>query len=232
MSLLSAYCVRITAYVIRSKTMARQPRPTIPAAVEAAWGRRERPVKGPRPALTLALVVDGAIRVADREGLGAVSMGRVAAELGVATMSLYRYVAAKDELLALMVDHAAGEPPEVSGKAWRPALSAWAWTLHQRLRERPWALRVPISGPPVMPNQTAWLEAGLRTLAGTRVAEAEKASVVLLVSGYARNSATLAADLEASFLAEAAARDDAMAGYAGLLRQLTSPEQSPSLHAV
>jgi AcrR family transcriptional regulator len=63
---------------------------------------RTRPGKGPRPALSLERIVAAAARVAATDGHQAVSMSRVAAELGVATMSLYRYVAAKDELLALM----------------------------------------------------------------------------------------------------------------------------------
>src|SRR5262250_3052406 len=84
---------------------------SIPGSVAAAWGVRERPHRGPRPGLSLGRIVDAAVRVADAEGLDAVSMSRVAAELGTAPMSLYRYVTAKDELLALMVDAAYGPPP-------------------------------------------------------------------------------------------------------------------------
>ena len=57
----------------------------IPASIAAAWGVRERPHKGPKPALSLARIVDAAVRVADTEGLDAVSMGRVAAEVGAVT---------------------------------------------------------------------------------------------------------------------------------------------------
>ena len=52
----------------------------IPASVAAAWGVRERRHKGPKPALSLPRIVAAAVRVADTEGLDAVSMGRVAAE--------------------------------------------------------------------------------------------------------------------------------------------------------
>jgi AcrR family transcriptional regulator len=76
----------------------------LPASIEAAWGVRTRPGKGPRPALSLERIVAAAVRVAAVGGLAAVSMGRVAADLGVSTMSLYRYVGSKDELLALMAD--------------------------------------------------------------------------------------------------------------------------------
>jgi hypothetical protein len=66
----------------------------LPASIEAAWGLRERPAKGPKPGLSLDRIVEAAVGVAATEGLAAVSMGRVAKELSVSTMSLYRYVAA------------------------------------------------------------------------------------------------------------------------------------------
>ena len=64
----------------------------LPATIAAAWGLRARPGKGPKPGLSLERIVAAAIRVATADGLAAVSMSRVAAELGAATMSLYRYV--------------------------------------------------------------------------------------------------------------------------------------------
>ena len=78
----------------------------LPASFEAAWGRGVRPSKGPKPGLSLARIVHAAVDVASAEGLAAVSMSRIASELGAAPMSLYRYLAAKDELLALMIDAA------------------------------------------------------------------------------------------------------------------------------
>src|SRR5262249_13348359 len=87
----------------------------LPASVAAAWGIRDRPHKGPKPGLSLERIVAAAVQVADAEGLAAVSMSRVAAELGTAPMSLYRYVAAKDELLALMFDAAYGPSPTGPG---------------------------------------------------------------------------------------------------------------------
>jgi AcrR family transcriptional regulator len=66
--------------------------------------------------------VAAGIKIALTQGLGALSMGRVANELGVSTMSLYRYVSAKDELLTLMVDTGLGSPPPVeAGADWRAA---------------------------------------------------------------------------------------------------------------
>ena len=64
------------------------------------WAPRPRPTRGPKPALTLGQIADAAIAVADAEGLAAVSMQRVAADLGYTKMSLYRYLPGKAELVA------------------------------------------------------------------------------------------------------------------------------------
>src|SRR5689334_10146250 len=68
-----------------------------PMSVEFLWDGRAQPTRGPKPALTLEGITDVAIAVADAEGLAAVSMQRVAAELGKTKMSLYRYLPGKAE---------------------------------------------------------------------------------------------------------------------------------------
>jgi AcrR family transcriptional regulator len=79
----------------------RERRP-LPPGLDLLWGRREPGRRGPRPGLSTDAIVEAAVAVADAEGLGAVSMARVAKELGFTTMSLYRHVTSKDELLQLM----------------------------------------------------------------------------------------------------------------------------------
>jgi AcrR family transcriptional regulator len=207
----------------------------LPASIEAAWGVRSRPGKGPRPALSLERIVAAAARVAAADGLQAVSMGRVAADLGVSTMSLYRYVAAKDELLALMADLAFEAPPAPRGpeESWRDGLSRWAWTELGVYRRNPWALRIPISGPPVTPNAMAWLERGLACLADTGLQEGEKLSVMLLLTGFVRSQATFQADIAAAQAAGATPPDpELMRSYGRLMARLTEPERFPALHAV
>lgn len=198
----------------------------LPASIEEAWGVRRRPRKGPKPGLDLDRIVAAAVGVAASEGIEAVSMSRVATELGSSAMSLYRYVAAKDELLALMIDAAFDAPvaPAPLDEGWRAGMTRWAWTYHDALRRHPWVLRVPISGPPVTPNQIAWLEDGLRALGGTGLTEPEKLSVILLVSGYVRNEATLAADLQT-------ASAPIMPRWGRQIAALTDPERFPALHA-
>jgi len=142
--------------------------PPLPPLVEAAWGLQERTEKGPRPSLTLRQVVAGAVAVAGAEGLDAVSMSRVAQELSVATMSLYRYVRSKEELLTLMVDSVFIDAPETPRpkETWRTALSRWAYSHLLVLRQNPWVVRVPISGPPLTPNHVIWFERGIAAMRG------------------------------------------------------------------
>ncbi len=206
-----------------------QAEPEIPASLAAAWGLRGRPSRGPKPGLSLARIVEAGVHVASSEGLAAVSMSRVAEELGTSTMSLYRYVAAKDELLLLMVDAALGPPaPADPNEGWRAALSRWSWDYHQRLSAHPWAVRVPIAGAPATPNQVAWMERALWSLRDTGLSEDEKASVLLLLSGYVRNDATLTAELVAAGFIS----DEAMIGYSRLLATLTDPDGFPAIHAL
>ncbi|HEX2372736.1 MAG TPA: TetR/AcrR family transcriptional regulator [Actinomycetota bacterium] len=207
----------------------------LPASIEAAWGVRERPNKGPRPALSLERIVAAAVRVAAADGLQAVSMSRVAADLGVSTMSLYRYVAAKHELLALMADLTFEAPPAPRGpeEGWREGLSRWAWTELAVYRRNPWVLRIPISGPPVTPNAIAWLEVGLECLRDTGLEEGEKLSVMLLVTGFVRTQASLQADIAEAQAAGAAPPDpEMMLSYGRVLARLTDPERFPALRAV
>ena len=112
-------------------------------------------------------------------------MSRVAKELGAATMALYRHVSAKDELLAHMVDaaFAAAPAPPDSHETWRAGLTRWAFAHLTVLRRHRWLVRVPISGPPLMPNQVLWFEHGLQCLRATRLPEPEKPGVLLLVNG-------------------------------------------------
>ena len=202
-------------------------RRALPPSIELAWGLHEHARRGPKPGLSLERIVGAGIKVAMTEGLGSVSMGRVAAELGVGTMSLYRYVPAKDDLLELMVDTAIGPPPmaELAEGDWQARLGAWARRVRACYGRHPWALRVPISAPPIGPNNVAWLEAALQALAATRLSEPEKLSTVLLLSFFVRSEVTLAADIAA-----ASAGAPAGFGYGALLAMLTDAARFPALH--
>lgn len=201
--------------------------------VLTAWGRRDRPAKGPRPELGVEGIVEAAMAVADADGLGAVSMSRVARELGASTMALYRHVASKEELLELMVDAASGPPPPVPlDQGWRPAITAWARNLHAAYRARPWALRVPTSGPPITPHGVAWMEQGLACVAGTTLAQWERVAAILAVAGYVRSDATLQADLAATAAATGLSPDAAFAAWGARLAPLLDDGRFPHLSAL
>jgi|HubBroStandDraft_6_1064221.scaffolds.fasta_scaffold20269_5 AcrR family transcriptional regulator len=205
----------------------------IPGSIAAAWGVRERPHKGPKPALSLPRIVDAAVRVADTEGLDAVSMGRVAAELGAAPMSLYRHVSAKEELLRLMVDAAWGDSPGplAPGENWRAGLSRWAWALRDGAKRHPWVVRIPLNSLPIMPREVDWFEDALASLGDTALTEARKASVIMLLAGYVRNLATTEADIMAAIQASGLSPAEWMSSYPRLLSQLTDPQRFPALTA-
>jgi AcrR family transcriptional regulator len=206
----------------------------LPGSLRAAWGLRAEPIKGPRPALSLKRIVEAALDVASSGGIGAVAMSRIATELGVGTMSLYRYVEGKNELLALMMDaafEAAPAPPGPS-ESWRAALSRWTREHLAVLRRHPWVLRIPLSGPPIAPNQVLWFERGLACLSGTGLAEGEKLCVLLLVNGFVRNEAFLAADLQAAARASGSTAEEATFSYSRMLSELIDPQRFPAISAV
>lgn len=205
----------------------------LPASFEMAWGVRDRPTKGPKRGLSLEQIVDAGIRVANAEGIGGVSMSHVARELGTSAMSLYRYVAAKGELLWLMIDTAfsqvdAAEPVEGT---WRERLEQWSEIELAAYRQFPWILRIPVSGAPIMPNQLRFMEWGLRALGDTRLAEHEKLSTILLLTSFTRSFSLLSSDISAAFEAGDTIAQSAT-GYGSLIRKLTSAAEFPALHAV
>ena len=120
----------------------------LPTSLALAWGVRERPAKGPKRGLSLDRIVAAAVKAADADGLEAVSMSRVAVDLGAAPMSLYRYVASKDELLDLMIDLATGQPPADPVADWRVGLTRWAEAYRAVLNRHDWILRLPAEGLP------------------------------------------------------------------------------------
>ncbi|MBF6442307.1 TetR/AcrR family transcriptional regulator C-terminal domain-containing protein [Nocardia farcinica] len=157
----------------------------LPRAVALLWGLDQPGERGPKRGLSLDQIVETAIAVADAEGAAALSMNRVAKELGFTAMSLYRYVDSKTTLLQLMLDRVIGVPPELDPAAgWRAGLRAWAAAEFETIARRPWFLDVPVPGPPSGPNNMAWLEAGLSALAGTAVPESVRLQLVMNLSLY------------------------------------------------
>jgi AcrR family transcriptional regulator len=159
--------------------------------VELLWGPRPQPTRGPKPALSIDRIAQAAIAVADAEGLAAVSMQRVAAELGVTKMALYRYVPGKAELIALMVDTAGDPPPVLDGEAdgWRAQLGHWARRLLAVFQRHPWLLEA-TAGPRILgPNELGWLEQAVAALDGTGLDGGERMDAVVVILGHVRTIA-------------------------------------------
>src|ERR1700742_2649804 len=127
------------------------------------WHDRAKPTRGPKPALTLEQIADAAIAIADAEGLAAVSMQRVAADLGYTKMSLYRYLPGKAELVAAMLERALGEPPALP-PGWRAGLTGWAEALLAGYLGHAWALEATSGARPVGPHELDWTERALGVL--------------------------------------------------------------------
>ena len=134
--------------------------------------------------LNVERIVAAAIELADEDGLAAVSMARVAERLGFTTMSLYRHVASKDELVWRMLDRALGPAPEFEIPDWRTGLERWAHEMRALLLRHPWGIDIPITGVLATASQLSWLNRGLEALDGTGLAPGEDADLVLLVNGY------------------------------------------------
>ncbi|WP_067806396.1 TetR/AcrR family transcriptional regulator [Nocardia beijingensis] len=149
----------------------------------SVWERIERPTPAPRATLTPRRIAEVAVAVADAEGLDAVTMRRLATELGVAPMAAYRYVTGKDELLELMVDFVYGEldlPDSEDG--WRATVRSVALRIREILVTHPWVTRVPCGAP--TPNQLAATEAVLVALDGLELDVDTAMAVFSTVTAY------------------------------------------------
>jgi AcrR family transcriptional regulator len=124
---------------------------------------------GPKPALSVDVIVDAAIEVADRDGMVGLSMRAVGERFGRTAMALYTYVPNKSELLDLMYDRAHAElPTNYELRAgWRVAVTAWAEDLWAFYLRHPWVLQVSQARPVLGPNEYVVLETLLRILYGT-----------------------------------------------------------------
>lgn len=152
--------------------------------------------------LTKERIVTAATAVADKEGLGALSMRRVAVELGVATMSLYRHVQDKDDLLVLMIDAAFAEwRMQRYGDGWQEALGGAARELWRIFRRHLWlAPAYSLTRPLVVPSGLAYTEHVLATLLDRGLKPATAFSMNLILFNFVRGFAT---SLEMEAAAEA-----------------------------
>ncbi len=207
----------------------------LPRGLDLLWGRRAPGKRGPKPALSVDAIVEAAIRLADAEGLEAVSMARVAHELGFTTMSIYRYVDNKEDLLQLMWNASAEGAGTVvlEGRTWRERLRHWALIQRQSLAAHPWITQMPLATPPAAPNSLAFVEKGLSALDGTALKDDDKLRVVGALSSYTLSEARMANDAaRAAKKAESAGGREAAWDFRALLRELVDEPSYPRLHGI
>ena len=163
----------------------------------SAGPRRQRPTAPAKEALSLKYVLRTAVGIADVEGLEAVSMRRLAAELDVGPMSLYRHVANKDELVMQMADDVFGEQalPDPGPAGWRAKLelvSRLQWTLCRRHLWLPRA--VSFTRPLLVPNMMAHTEWTLRALDGLELSMTTRMQEALALHSIVTTVALSVAD--------------------------------------
>jgi AcrR family transcriptional regulator len=140
-----------------------------------------------RPRFTREQIAATALEIADRDGIEAVSMRRVAAELGAGTMTLYHYVETKDDLLALMDDAIMGEvvvpDDELPDDDWREAVATIARFSHAAFVRHRWALEG-LRGQPFGPNGVRHFEQSLRAVELTGLPPQERMTMLATVDDY------------------------------------------------
>ncbi|MFH9265989.1 TetR/AcrR family transcriptional regulator [Streptomyces sp. NPDC017546] len=176
----------------------------IARSLELLWGTGERPSRGPKPGLTLDRIVTAAVAVADTDGLSAVSMRRLSTELGTGTMSLYRYVPGKAELLDLMLDRVLGEPlstepdrpggPDGGPDDWRTAVGAMARSYRDNLRRHPWLLKINQARTVLGPSALRGLEVSLTALRSMGLRDPELIGVIITVNSFVEGLARTQGD--------------------------------------
>jgi AcrR family transcriptional regulator len=141
---------------------------TPPVGSLAWWDEHEARLRRRRPradGLTVERIIDAALAVVDREGLDALTMRRLAAELSTSSASLYRHVTGREELLTVVVDHVIGEvrypPRHLPG---RERVERLAIGLREVLRSHPHLLAALAAAPLLGPNARRGTEHAIECL--------------------------------------------------------------------
>lgn len=151
----------------------------------------DQPHPGPRRGLSLDEVVGAAIKLADAEGLAAVTMRRVARGVGVAPMTLYTYVPGKPELVDLMVDEVfrlMNRTP-LDQRSWRERVRVVAVDNLSMLRRHPWIIEVSTVRPPLGPGLLAKYDWELGAFENLGLSDVDMDAAVTLVLAFVRSIA-------------------------------------------
>jgi AcrR family transcriptional regulator len=182
-----------------------------------------------RSGLSVDRIVQAAIAVADEEGLGALTMRRVAERLGVGTMSIYTHVPAKAELIDVMLDTVLAEAvvTDLPAGGWRERLEHVARGLQALYGRHPWLLHVATTRPPPGPNVIAKYEYELRAVDGIGLTDVEMDAVVTLINDFVHGTVRVA--IEAAEVERRTGLTDEQWWYrqAPLLERVFDPARFP-----
>ncbi|MFE6847592.1 TetR/AcrR family transcriptional regulator [Streptomyces sp. NPDC057686] len=153
---------------------------------EQLWLGSDRPRRGRKPAYSREVITAAAVALADTEGLEAVTMRKVAAQVGAGVMSLYSYAPDKETLLHLMVDHVSGELPTAHPLTgdWRADLKAIAHLQRAHMLRHPWLPAALTTRRVPGPHTLAFLERALAALRPAGMDGAAKLEVFAQLTAF------------------------------------------------
>ncbi len=204
----------------------------LPHGIALTWGLIPEPKRGPKRELSIPEIVRTAVALADKDGLAAVSMSRVAGALGYTAMSLYRYIPSKDDLLLLMQEEVGNIalPEDQDPEDWRGMMRTFVWSSLQIYKEHPWFADLPIYGAPITPNSLRFVDWALKGMRDFPISGYVKMSIILLLSSYARACGILQRDMDRAFSSGTSLGEFSGYSYSAALKELVTPEQFPYLH--
>jgi AcrR family transcriptional regulator len=187
------------------------------------------PRHGPRQGLTIDRIVAAATSLADAEGLDAVTMRRLAGELGVVPMTLYTYVPGKAELLDLLLDAAYQRMvrTDTSGQPWRRRVAEVAAENRALFEAHPWAAVVTAARPPLGPGLMAKYEHELAALDGLGLTDLQMDAALTCLLAFVQAWARAAADMQATRQESAMDEEQWWAASEPVLRQVLDPGAFP-----
>lgn len=195
-------------------------------SMELLWGAVKPGGRGPKQGLTVDEIVAAAIALADADGLGSLSMRKVAERLGKSAMSLYTYVPSKAELVELMLDSVIGEMPTEHSldDGWRAAVEAAAREEWELYRHHPWTLQVSAARALLAPHELDHYEEQMRLFDGLGLTGVEMSRCAAVVSGFVRGSAKQLSDVLTAEQATGLGEDEWWYARSALLEELATDD--------
>jgi AcrR family transcriptional regulator len=200
--------------------------PDVDERTRRLWGQTATRRRGPKPGLSVHAIVEAAAELADADGLGAVSMARVAEVLQCTSMALYRHIESKDELLTLLTDRVAADAPALPDDlGWRDGLRQWTQVQIDGVLAHPWVLDLPLASTPLGPNRARWIDQGFGVMRRLDLPTHEKGQILSLLSQHVLAEARVQVELRR------VATTSPYLDLARIIDRLADVEQMPHLFA-